>query len=45
MESDDEIGYIVSVVLPEPRRGAYPGTLLQGLAGCGLAVRRLDWPR
>jgi putative Mg2+ transporter-C (MgtC) family protein len=37
-----EIGYLISVTCRSPDEAHIRALLLQGLAGCGLALRRLD---
>ena len=40
--SEVEVGYLVSVTCRNPDEAHIRALLLQGLAGCGLALRRLD---
>jgi putative Mg2+ transporter-C (MgtC) family protein len=42
MSTELEIGYVVSVTCRNPDEAHIRALLLQGLAGCGLALRRLD---
>jgi putative Mg2+ transporter-C (MgtC) family protein len=42
MGSEIEVGYLVSVTCRSPDEAHVRALLLQGLAGCGLALRRLD---
>jgi putative Mg2+ transporter-C (MgtC) family protein len=42
MGSEVEVGYLVSVTCRNPDEAHIRALLLQGLAGCGLALRRLD---
>ena len=42
MSTELEIGYVVSVTCRSPDEAHIRALLLQGLAGCGLALRRLD---
>src|SRR3984957_17175845 len=42
MGSEVEVGYLVSVPCRNPEEAHVRALLLQGLAGCGLSLRRLD---
>jgi putative Mg2+ transporter-C (MgtC) family protein len=42
MGSEVEVGYLVSVTCRNPEEAHVRALLLQGLAGCGLSLRRLD---
>jgi putative Mg2+ transporter-C (MgtC) family protein len=42
MGGEVEVGYLVSVTCRSPDEAHVRALLLQGLAGCGLALRRLD---